>query len=164
MNILQFSRPQQLSRSACDLRDILDETIVFSEHALRQKGIEVERDYRGSGAPVRADAELLRQTFLNLMLNAIQATPEGGSIGVRTIPNGKTVEVQVWDTGPGFSGEALDRIFDPFFTTRRKGTGLGLTIVHNIVTAHDGTVDAENRPGGGAIFSIVLPKRNSEMI
>jgi len=161
MNILQFSRPQQLSRSACDLRDIIDETVVFTEHALRQKKITLEKDHRGNGSPVWADAELLRQTFLNLLLNAIQATPEGGIIGVRTIPNGTKVEAQIWDTGLGFPAENLGRIFDPFFTTRRKGTGLGLTIVHNIVTSHDGTVDAENRPGGGAMFSIVLPKRQS---
>jgi signal transduction histidine kinase len=69
------------------------------------------------------------------------------------------VETQVWDTGCGLGPEIIGRIFDPFFTTRRKGTGLGLTIVHNVVSAHQGSIEADNRPEGGAVFTIVLPKR-----
>ncbi len=168
-NILQFARPQRLCCSSFDLNDLIDETLLFSEHALRQKRIRIERQNGTSGdrpehksrvsVPLWADAELLKQMFLNLFLNAIQATPEEGLLGVRCIPNCKSVEIQIWDSGPGFTPEALGKIFDPFFTTRRKGTGLGLTIVHNIVSSHHGSIEAENRPDGGALFSIVLPMK-----
>ena len=206
-NILQFARPQRLSCSQVDLCELIDETLLFTEHVLRQKKIRIERHYPGSGSNNRgtgsggcrkgteappdaglsgtgqpslsdrqpeasedpaaetpgirmwADAELIKQMLLNLFLNAIQATPEEGVIGVQSIPNCATVELRVWDTGSGIPADALGKIFDPFFTTRRKGTGLGLTIVHNIVTAHQGSIDAENRPEGGALFTIVLPKR-----
>jgi signal transduction histidine kinase len=165
-NILQFARPQRLCCSSFDLNELIDETLLFSEHALRQKRIRVERLYGAPGevkprtsVPLWADAELLKQMFLNLFLNAIQATPEEGLLGVRCLPNCKSVEVQIWDSGPGFTPEALGKIFDPFFTTRRKGTGLGLTIVHNIVSSHHGSIEAENRPEGGALFSIVLPMK-----
>ncbi|MBN1866122.1 PAS domain-containing protein [Candidatus Sumerlaeota bacterium] len=158
-NILQFARPQRLNASEFDLRELIDETLVFAEHAVRHKRIAIERGYTRRALYMKADAELLKQMFLNLFLNAIQATPEGGAIGVESIPNGRTVEIRVWDTGCGLGPDIIGRIFDPFFTTRRKGTGLGLTIVHNIVSAHQGSIDVENRPEGGALFSIVLPKR-----
>lgn len=158
-NILQFARPQRLSCSAFDLNELLDETLLFTEHVLKQKQIKVERDYAEAGIALWADADLLRQMFLNLFLNAIQATPEHGTIGVRTSCSPESAEVCLWDTGCGFKADVLERIFDPFFTTRRKGTGLGLTIVHNIVRSHQGSIDAENRPEGGSLFTIQLPKR-----
>lgn len=204
-NILQFARPQRLICGDVNLEELIEETLLFTEHVLRQKNIRVERHYPGNGADGRreatggqasgsedetdaktgdfrqsslaapgsarfeeaslsgtrmwADAELIKQMLLNLFLNAIQATPEEGSLGVQSIPSGETVEIRVWDSGTGIDPEALGKIFDPFFTTRRKGTGLGLTIVHNIVTSHQGTIEAENRAEGGALFSIVLPKR-----
>lgn len=165
-NILQFARPQRLSCTAFDLNDLIDETLLYAEHLLRQKEIAIEREYGFEAtrsedrplAPMRADAELLKQVFLNLFLNAIQATPERGTIGVGTEAQGDAAIVRVWDTGPGFTAEVLGKLFDPFFTTRRKGTGLGLTIVHNIVRSHQGSIDAENRPEGGALFTIALPR------
>jgi PAS domain S-box-containing protein len=158
-NILQFARPQRLAYTLFDLDELIDETLVFAEHALRLKNIRVERDHAQAESTLWADAELLKQMFLNLFLNAVQATPEGGVVGVRTLPNGKTVEVQVWDTGCGFAPGMIGKIFDPFFTTRRRGTGLGLTIVHNILSAHNGSIEADNRPEGGAVFTIILPKK-----
>ena len=160
-NILQFSRPTRLVCADFDLHELIEETLLFAEHALRQKGVAVQRNFANKTIPLTADAELLKQMFLNLFLNAIQATPEGGVVGVDTIPNCKTVEVRVWDSGCGFAPGMRDKIFDPFFTTRRKGTGLGLTIVHNIITAHEGSIEADNRSEGGAMFSIVLPKKTS---
>lgn len=160
-NILQFSRPTRLACTEFELHELIDETLLFAEHALRQKNIAIERRFPDKDVLLTADMELMKQMFLNLFLNAIQATPEGGKVGIDSIPNGKTVEVRVWDTGGGFTPEVLAKIFDPFFTTRRKGTGLGLTIVHNIITAHEGSIEADNRPEGGALFSIVLPKKPS---
>jgi len=157
-NILQFARPQRLVCSSFDLKDLIEETLLFAEHALKQKGIRVERGYGKSPASIYADAELLKQMFLNLFLNAIHATGEGGALGVEVQPTPGAFEVRVWDTGRGLAPEIIGRIFDPFFTTRRKGTGLGLTIVHNIVSVHHGSIEADNRPEGGAVFSIVLPR------
>ena len=157
-NILQFARPQRLGYALFDLNGLLDETLIYAEHVLRLKEIRIEKDYAEKDAMIWADAELLKQMFLNLFLNAVQATPEKGAVGIRSIPNCSTVEVQIWDSGCGFSPDTLGRIFDPFFSTRKRGTGLGLTIVHNIVSAHKGSIEAENRAEGGALFTIVLPK------
>ena len=162
-NILQFSRPQRLSCTSFDLNDLVSETLVFAEHALRQKDIEVERHF-GKKAFIVADAELLKQMLLNLFLNAVQATPENGRVGVSILPVEKTVEIRIWDTGSGLPREIIGKIFDPFFTTRRKGTGLGLTIVHNIVSAHQGSIEAENRPEGGALFTITLPRKAQALL
>lgn len=163
-NILQFSRPQRLVCSSFDLQELLDETLVFAEHALRQKDITIHRDFGQGDTFLYADAELLKQMFLNLFLNACHATPENGHIGVQTIPNGTTVEIRVWDSGAGLDQAIIKRIFDPFFTTRRKGTGLGLTIVHNIISVHQGSIEADNRTEGGALFTIVLPKKAPQML
>lgn len=163
-NILQFSRPQHLEYSLLHLNDLLDETLVFAEHALRLKNIRVERHYGQNGCAIWGDSELLKQVFLNLFLNAVQATPDHGMLFLATIPNGRTVEIQVRDTGCGFPKEDLSRVFDPFFTTRRKGTGLGLTIAHNIISAHGGSIEADNHPEGGALLFIVLPKAKPSAI
>jgi signal transduction histidine kinase len=157
-NILQFARPQRLICSSFDLNALVEETLIYAEHALRQKGIQTVRRFATAECLICADAELLKQMFLNLFLNAIQATPKDGQVGVEITDQGEYAEMRVWDTGRGLPPDIIGRIFDPFFTTRRKGTGLGLTIVHNIVSVHQGGIDADNRPGGGALFTITLPK------
>ncbi|MFP4579626.1 MAG: sensor histidine kinase [Candidatus Sumerlaeia bacterium] len=156
-NILQFARPQRLICSSFDLVALVDETLVYAEHALRQKNIGTIRDYPESECLIHADAELLKQMFLNLFLNAIHATPQDGSVGVAVRETKGSAEVRIWDSGKGLPPDIIGKIFDPFFTTRRKGTGLGLTIVHNIVSVHQGGIDAANRDEGGAIFTITLP-------
>ena len=109
------------------------------------------------------DSLQVKQVFMNILLNARDAMEEGGSLNVRTFHTKEddTIHVEISDTGKGISEKLLNKIFSPFFTTKSKGTGLGLAITKRIIDQHGGTVHAENRPGGGALFSILLPVRTA---
>jgi len=106
-----------------------------------------------------ADADMLRRGLLNLVLNAIDAMPAGGELLLAARNDGNAVQISVADSGPGLSADVARRIFEPFFTTKGKGTGLGLAIVYRIAEVHGGEIVAENRQGGGAIFTLSLPTR-----
>jgi two-component system NtrC family sensor kinase len=108
---------------------------------------------------VRGSSEQLKQVFLNLLMNACDFMPNGGSIVITGNINGGSVELQVTDTGPGLREEDIDRVFEPFFTTKRggMGTGLGLSVCESIIKAHNGTITACNDPEAGAKFTLTLP-------
>jgi len=101
----------------------------------------------------------MKQVFLNLFMNALDAMPEGGTLSVRVICRRRSVLVQVADTGSGIRPEDLPRLFEPFFTTKAEGqgTGLGLYVCYGIIQRHDGRIHARNRPGGGTVFTVRLP-------
>jgi signal transduction histidine kinase len=101
----------------------------------------------------------MKQVILNLTINAVQAMTDPGQIVLSAQQNGASVVIGVRDQGPGIPEEDLDKIFDPFFTTKDAGTGLGLSVVHQIVTQHGGTVTVQKNPGRGTMFSLVLPLR-----
>jgi len=106
-----------------------------------------------------ADAGQLTQVLVNLLVNAVQAMPGGGRLIVRTLVEDEHVVCTVEDTGVGMTEEILDRLFVPFFTTKdvNQGTGLGLPVVHGIVTSHGGTIEVTSAPGKGAAFTVRLP-------
>ena len=107
---------------------------------------------------VRADAEVLRQAFVNLCVNAVQAMePGGGRLDVNAVRAGDGVAVDFRDSGPGVEPALRERIFEPFFTTKANGTGLGLAIVRQAVEASAGSIEVEGAPGGGALFRVRLP-------
>ncbi len=106
---------------------------------------------------VRADGDLLREVLLNIVINGLQAMPDGGTLFVSTGADGKSVRCAVRDTGAGIAAEHMEDLFDPFFTTKPDGTGLGLSIAHRIVTAVGGRIEVESSPNEGATFTIVLP-------
>jgi signal transduction histidine kinase len=113
-------------------------------------------------APVsrlECDPEQIKQVFLNLALNAIQAISGGGEVEVILRSTTSDVVISVKDSGPGIDPQNLDKIFDPFFTTKETGTGLGLSVAHRIVTQHEGVIAVENNPTGGITFSVILPLR-----
>ena len=110
-----------------------------------------------AGQTVAADREMLRRAVLNLVLNALDAMPEGGTLSIASAPVPEGVELSVADSGPGLAADALPRVFEPFFTTKQGGTGLGLAIVSRIAEAHGGSVTAANGPAGGAAFTLRLP-------
>jgi two-component system NtrC family sensor kinase len=106
-----------------------------------------------------ADPMHLQQIFLNLVLNAVDAMPNGGTIGVRTFfeEGPGNIQIEISDTGKGISKENLDKIFQPFFTTKAKGTGLGLAISKQLIEQHGGVITVDGNPAGGTIFRIRLP-------
>ncbi|CAG1065340.1 nitrogen regulation protein NR(II) [Geobacter sp.] len=161
-DFLRLSRPIDGERKTCDLAAELRElvTLLGSDAAARGVRISLEVD---EIPPVTGDREKLRQAFLNLLLNGIQATGAGGTVAVRgaVLPRRGDeppfVELAFTDTGVGIPGESLGKIFTPFFTTKEGGTGLGLAITQRIVEGHGGIVTVESEPGQGTTFRVRLP-------
>jgi len=120
--------------------------------------IRFESDIATEPMPIDADPELLHRALSNLVLNAIDAMPEGGTLTLAAHPKGEMVEIRVADTGEGLTPEECERLFTPYYTTKQHGTGLGLAIVQSVVADHAGTIAVESRPMGGAAFIITLPR------
>ena len=168
--LLLFAKSAQPSRQQCDINLLLTECLEGINNVLVPENINVIRKSGKGTLLANGDRELLRQVFPNLINNAIQAMPEGGELNLITqkssIPspraeNGSTarqyISVTVADTGVGMSADNLAKIFNPFFTTKDKGTGLGLAISHNIIKAHQGTIDAVSEEGKGTSFTVKIP-------
>jgi signal transduction histidine kinase len=124
---------------------------------LGARGQRIALDLQVGPLSCRGSAFQLHQVLLNLIGNASDATPHGGVVTVRVRSEGAQRCIEVLDTGPGFPDRLLPHIFEPFFTTKRYGTGLGLSICRRVITAHGGTISAENQPGGGGIVTVRLP-------
>jgi PAS domain S-box-containing protein len=143
-----------------DVNQLLEETLVLVEKKLKQSGVRVVRELDARLPRVRARADQLRQVFLNLVLNAQQSILGGGEIRVATSPNEQSVQpsiiVRISDTGVGIADDDMARIFEPFYSTRKKGTGLGLWVTHDIVRQHGGRIEVESERGRGTTFQIVL--------
>jgi signal transduction histidine kinase len=137
----------------------LREAVEVVGPAAAQAKVSTKVEFAPGLSPVKADAELLRQAFLNLCVNAIQAMQEqgGGRLAVRARRDGGGVAVEVSDTGPGIDAASRAHVFEPFFTTKAAGTGLGLAIVRQAAEAHGGAVEVESVPGAGATFRVRLP-------
>lgn len=155
--LLDFGRPSKPTFVAADVEAVLDDVVLFTTRFAKQADVRIEERFSGSLPGVNADPDQLKQVFLNLVTNAVQAMEEtGGLIEITTHANGGFVEVVVSDTGPGIPPDNLGRVFDPFFSTRSDGTGLGLTMVHRIIDDHDGHIEVESGPEG-TTFRVSLP-------
>lgn len=154
-DLLQHARPGQPQRIAVDINALLEQTLRF----LPRDAVEIARHYDQSLPPLLVDPNLLHQAFLNILVNAQQAMPQGGSLTVVTGRGaaGSAVEVRIGDTGSGIAADQLPRIFQPFFTTKSQGTGLGLPIAARIVEQHGGRIRVASEPGRGSVFTITLP-------
>jgi signal transduction histidine kinase len=130
---------------------------VFANHLVRHHHLRLHKHFAATGVTIHADVELLKQVFLHLILNAIQAMPNGGALTLATRSYGNAFELQISDTGVGMSSQVIEKIFYPFFTTKERGTGLGLTMVHNAVQAHRGTIHLASTEGKGTTFILALP-------
>jgi two-component system NtrC family sensor kinase len=156
--LLQFARPGEYAGyiEDVDVNGLLADCLVLVRHMLARSGIDVRQSLAASRT-VRIARTELQQVLINLMVNAIQAMPEGGVMTLRTEDRADGVAVTVADTGVGIRGEDLGRIFDPFFTTRkREGTGLGLAISYAILERYGARIDVASEPGEGARFTVRL--------
>jgi len=158
-NLMLFSRQTPPRKGRVDLNTLLEAGLGFLESRCTRNGIAVDRQLSPEVPEITADASQLRQVFVNLVVNAIHAMPGGGRLKIATRAFGDRVMLSVEDTGIGMSEQVLKDIFLPFFTTKDvdEGTGLGLPVVHGIVTSHGGTINVESAPGQGARFEIELP-------
>lgn len=160
-DFLGFARPARMQFEELDVPAALDEVAgLVSRYAAEHKvniTIEAEPDLPA----VMADAHSLKQAFINLIFNAVEAMGEGGDLGIRVWLNGAYLAITFADTGPGIRPEHRKKIFDPFFTTKETGTGLGLAVVHRIMDAHGGYIEVESEVGRGTEITLNLPLENS---
>jgi PAS domain S-box-containing protein len=163
-NLLLFVRPdQQLDQQVLDIHEALKDSLFFAGHLFdAHDGIEVVTEMSDENLFIQGDLELLKQVFLNLILNAIQAMSAGGQLRISSHKIDSQegtdwAEVHLCDTGCGIDQTDLQKIFDPFFTTRKKGTGLGLTIAHNIIKMHGGSIDISSHTAEGTQCIVSLP-------
>jgi len=161
-DFLQFARPREFVPRPVDVPTVLKKVLDLLQGEAERRGLAVRRDVPPV-PQVAGDEERLRQVVMNLALNALDALPQHGLLQVSCRleepepPGAPLVAIYVDDTGPGVPRDIRDRIFEPFFTTKASGSGLGLSIVHAIVSQHGGTVTVEDAPGGGARFALRLP-------
>ena len=139
------------------MEKIIDENIAFLSSQIKRKSYLIDKDYDQNLPEIIADSDMLYQAFLNILINAMQAMPGGGRIKIAVMSRSKWITILFVDEGQGIPDELIGKIWSPFFTTKEKGTGLGLGIVRNIIEAHEGDIQIENRSTGGARITINLP-------
>ena len=157
--LLIFARQMPAVKTTTDLNRVVTEGLYLVEARCATEGIRLERDLDPALAQLVADPGQLQQVLMNLVVNGIQAMPGGGRLTIRTRNRTGGVDLSVEDTGAGMDEETLKEIFNPFFTMKEvgQGTGLGLSVVHGIVTSHGGTIQIESEPGRGSRFDVDLP-------
>jgi signal transduction histidine kinase len=160
-DLLHFTSDRDPQLRTFPLGRLVEELVASLSVQLEAQTIRADIDIPPD-QQITADREMIRRALVNLMLNAVDAMPHGGTLSVRSVRRAQEIELEVADTGPGLSDEALRRAFEPFYTTKPGGTGLGLAIVFRIAEVHGGTVAAANRPDGGAVFTIRLPRCGQE--
>ncbi|NOQ45686.1 MAG: two-component sensor histidine kinase [Desulfobulbaceae bacterium] len=155
---LDFARPRDPRMEKGSVNLIVERIGRFMEPELKNKSIVLEQNLDPSLPDVLMDSEQIYQVIFNIMFNAVQAMPDGGTVVVRTInPSGSArVTVEISDTGPGMSKEKLEQIFTPFYTDKNRGSGLGLAIARNIMEKHNGAIEVESRAGQGSTFRVIL--------
>jgi signal transduction histidine kinase len=163
---LTLARPLRLTLADEPLAPVLTEVLTLLSSQAAAQGVRLAEDGRLADARVGLDRRQLIHALMNILLNALQAMPNGGTLGVRAevasisgdgADAGTIARITISDSGPGIAPEDLDRIFEPYFTTKENGTGLGLALTRRIILEHGGSIRAETVPGGGARFIIDLP-------
>jgi signal transduction histidine kinase len=154
---LDLARPRGLARESLPLDDLLDAVVELHAEEAAQRGIAIRRASPARRISIVGDREKLRQVFVNLLVNAMEATPDGGEVELVARVEGARVIVEIRDTGQGIAEDDLPRLFDPFFTTKPGGTGLGLSIVRKILEQHGGTISLRSRVGMGTTTVVELP-------
>jgi len=154
---LDFTRPVELNLSRVPIEQLVSEIAELALPQAEASKIHVEVQEEAEGVEVRVDRDLIKQAILNVVVNAMQAMPEGGKLRFECSAGEDTTEIRVSDTGPGIPKELRDKVFRLYFTTRKEGSGIGLAMTFRIVQLHDGTIDFTSEAGKGTTFLIRLP-------
>lgn len=160
-DLLNFTADREPQRVSLLLRNLVQELLDSLAPQLAAQGIRTAVDVSPQ-LIIQADREALRRAVLNLVLNSLDAMPDGGGLTLTAVAGGGAVELEIADEGPGLTEEARRRAFEPFFTTKSSGIGLGLAIVHRLIESHGGDISVRNCPEGGAAFTICLPYRATQ--
>lgn len=157
-DFLHMARPQPVDMKLCTVQDELETILFLISNDARERQINLVLQPPALPVIIKADGEKLRQAFLNIAINALQATPPGGSVIISTtVYKSALCEISFRDTGAGIDAEALEKIFEPFYTTKQDGTGLGLAITRKIIESHSGTLLVESDAGSGTTVTVRLP-------
>jgi signal transduction histidine kinase len=161
--LVDFSRPVELKLQAVDLRDLAAEVCALASPEARSHNVEVTQQMGDRELPVRVDTDLMRQAILNVMINGVQAMPEGGTLTLRAFASGQAAVLEVEDTGGGISPEIRDKIFNLYFTTKKSGSGIGLALTYRAMQLHNGALDLDSEVRQGTIFRFMLPLAELEL-
>ena len=156
-----FSKTKPSDLRHCDIRELVAMTLDLVKYDKRMKDIRISVGIPEGLPPVRVDETQMLQVLMNIILNAADAMPGGGSLDISAEALDREVEISIADTGSGIPADDMEKIFDPFFTTKEKGTGLGLAVSYNIIKSYQGDIVVRSRPGGGTIFKVRLPNYES---
>jgi signal transduction histidine kinase len=162
-DFINYAKPRSPNIAPCRVEEVIEKNITFLEAQMNKQGYIIEKRYQNSLPQIMADSNMLYQSFLNILINAMQAMPNGGRILVELSSNDHLLTVHFDDEGKGIPPENLEKIWDPFFTTKDMGTGLGLGIVKNIIESHGGSIQIVNRPVRGARVTIELPVKQKKV-
>lgn len=168
--LLSFSRPSKLNTSEVNIEQLINQTLVLIQSTLAKQQIDVQFEYFEDNTVILGDAEQLKQVFLNIILNAIEAMSQNETDKPRTliisIEKGTAIDnhnrnliISFEDTGKGIDQKDIENVFNPFFTTKEEGTGLGLAISYGVISRHEGDIQIESIPGKGTSFIVKLPQR-----
>ncbi|MFC1745599.1 cache domain-containing protein [Candidatus Riflebacteria bacterium] len=156
--LLDYSRQNEPQKVSVDINDIIEKTLSLLEHQASFRNIEITREFDNDLPRIMIDKDKIQQVLVNILTNAQEAMPEGGSITITTTrTDGKYIEMKFADTGCGIAKNELQKLFDPFYSTKELGTGLGLSITQGIITGHRGRIEIQSEVGKGMIFVIRLP-------
>jgi len=167
--LLSFARPSELNITEIDVEQIINQTLLLIQPAIGKHNIDIQFEYFEELSTIAGDAEQLKQVFLNILLNAIEAMNQNPPDKPRTLiisiekgtiiaPNKRYLIISVEDTGKGIEQNNIENVFNPFFTTKEEGTGLGLAISYGIINRHEGDIEINSIPGKGTSFIIKLPQ------
>jgi len=157
--LMSFSRVTQPEKKKTDINQLVEESIYFFKSRCNKEGIELSTTFEPDLPIILVDPVQIEQVLINIIVNAMQAMPEGGKLDIQTRSNNGNLNIIIKDTGHGMSKDVIEKIFNPFFTTKKngKGIGLGLSVVKGIIDSHNGNIKVESKPDKGTQFEIILP-------
>lgn len=162
-SFLEFAKPRQPELKMMEISELLDSAIILVRHQCDESRLELRKYVDPELGILECDPEQMKQVLINLVMNACQAMPLGGTVLLEARRNEATVDIDVHDQGGGIDQVNLDKIFDPFFTTKATGTGLGLSVAHQIVSQHQGVLTIARNSTGGVTVRASLPLRQSQV-
>ncbi|NNK94225.1 MAG: hypothetical protein HKP41_07735 [Desulfobacterales bacterium] len=166
--LLEFSKGSDPAKVPIDINETVFKALNILENEFLLKRVEVDKNLASDLPNVMADGSQMEQVFVNLLINAVQAVPNDGTVQVKSSLSEQEscVSIEVTDNGPGISRKEQSKIFEPFFSTKSNGTGLGLSVSYGIVRNHQGNISVQSRPGEGTQFIVKIPitqQKNKEM-
>jgi two-component system NtrC family sensor kinase len=157
--MLEFNRPSVGQQFETDVHAVIQDVVALTRQRIQQANVQVQMTLAPNMPPLRANKDQLKQVFLNLVLNAVEAMPGGGKlqIATRVERKGRLACIALRDDGVGLAPEVREHIFEPFYTTKSQGTGVGLSISYGLIEQHGGDIQVESTEGQGSCFTVELP-------